>query len=93
MDNKTFIEQLSVRFDISISTVNSLVEIMSTEIAKTAVNLDSVVIPGFGCFDSKLREERISLHPASGKRLLIPPRIVLAFKQSPVLKQKINNGR
>ncbi|MCH5227205.1 MAG: HU family DNA-binding protein [Muribaculaceae bacterium] len=93
MDNKKFIEELSSRLDISVSTVSLLVESLSKEMAERAANLDSIVVPGFGVFEPKLREERVAVHPASGKRLLVPPRIFLSFKQSPVLKQKINNGR
>lgn len=93
MDNKKFIEELSHRTDVSISTVTSLIEGLCGEIAKTASNLDSVVVPGFGTFDTKLREERVSVHPASGKHLLVPPRITLTFRQSPVLKQRLNNGK
>lgn len=93
MDNKTFIEELSSRLDISLQTVNALVEGLCEEFSKQASNLDGIVVPGFGSFEPKLREERISLHPASGKRLLVPPRIFLTFKQSPVLKQKLNNGK
>lgn len=90
MDNKKFIEELSARLDVSVSTVTMLTELMAKEFARTATDLDTIVVPGFGTFESKLRGERISMHPASGKRLLVPPRIVLYFKQSPVLKQKIN---
>lgn len=93
MDNKKFIEELSSRLDISLSTVNILVDGLTQEFAKTSSNLDSIVVPGFGIFESRLREERVSVHPASGKRLLVPPRIAMSFKQSPVLKQKINNGK
>lgn len=90
MDNKTFTDILSSRLDISLTTVNTLIEAMGSEFAKAASNLDGVVVPGFGTFEPRLREERVSLHPASGKRLLVPPRIYLSFKQSPLLKQKIN---
>ncbi|MCH5231010.1 MAG: HU family DNA-binding protein [Muribaculaceae bacterium] len=91
MDNKTFLETLSHRLDISLGTVSTLVEALSGEVARQAGNLDQIVIPGFGIFEPRLREERVSVHPASGKRLLVPPRIYLAFKQSPILKQKINS--
>lgn len=93
MDNKKFIEALSSRLDISVSSVNILIESLNKEISTSIINLDSVVVPGFGIFESKLREERVALHPASGKRLLVPPRMFISFKQSPVLKQKINNGK
>ena len=93
MDNKTFIEELSSRLDISVATVNTLLEGFSEEFAKISGKLEGLVVPGFGTFEPKLREERISVHPASGKRLLVPPRILVSFKQSPVLKQKLNHGK
>lgn len=92
MDNKKFIDELSSRLDISVATVGLLIEGLCKEFSGTASELDSIVVPGFGTFESRLREERVALHPASGKRLLVPPRVFLSFKQSPVLKQKINHG-
>ena len=93
MDNKSFINVLSSRLDISIDSVVSLIDGFSSEMARTVANLDGIVVPGFGTFEPKLREERVSLHPATGKRLLVPPRINLTFKASPLLKQKLNNGK
>lgn len=90
MDYKKFLEELSIRLDVSTQTVASLTEALAKEIAVSAAELDTVVVPGFGTFTSRLREERVAVHPASGKRLLVPPRIYLSFKQSPLLKQKIN---
>ena len=93
MDNKQFNEELSSRLDISLATVALLTEQLNREFVKAASQLDGIVVPGFGVFEPKLREERVAVHPASGKRLLVPPRLYLTFKQSPVLKQKINNGK
>ena len=93
MDNKKFTEELSGRLDISLTSVNSMIEHLTQEVVKIASNLDGIVVPGFGTFEPRLRDERISVHPASGKRLLVPPRIYLSFKTSPSLKQKINNGK
>ena len=83
-------EELSSRLDISLTTVGLLNEALTKEMAKAAQNIDSVVVPGFGTFESRLREERVALHPATGKRLLVPPRVNIVFKQSPVLRAKIN---
>ena len=92
MDNKTFIEELSRRLDISRETVASLTEAFSRSLGNSAGEMESLVIPNFGIFEPRMRQERIALHPASGKKLLVPPRIVLSFKCSPTLKQRINNG-
>ena len=46
-----------------------------------------------GDYDYPLHEERIAVHPASGKKLLVPPRIFLAFKSSAALKNRLNHGK
>lgn len=54
---------------------------------------DIVSLPGFGNFEPRKRNERIMSHPSSkGKRLLVPPKLVVSFKPSSVLKNKINAG-
>jgi DNA-binding protein HU-beta len=53
-------------------------------------NGKSIVIQGFGSFEVKKKMERISVNPTTGKRYLIPPKLVLAFKQSNVLKEMFN---
>lgn len=93
MNNKSFVEELSARLDVSVDSVNTFIDSLGSVVAKTCSNLEGIVVAGFGTFEPKLRQERISVHPASGKRLLIPPRIYLSFKASPVLKQRINDGK
>ena len=43
-----------------------------------------------GIYPIGKKMERISVNPTTGKRYLIPPKLVLAFKQSNVLKEKFN---
>ena len=51
---------------------------------------DTVSVSSFGTFEVKKKMERISVNPTTGKRYLIPPKLVLGFKQSNVLKEKFN---
>ena len=51
----------------------------------------SVLFNNFGTLEVKKREERISVNPASGKRMLIPPKLVVKFKMSNTLKDKLKN--
>lgn len=92
MDNKTLTDTLSRRLGISRETVATLIEGLGGVMGECGSELDTVAISGFGSFEPRKRSERVALHPASGKRLLIPPKIVLAFKPSPSLKQKIREG-
>ncbi|MBD5419566.1 MAG: HU family DNA-binding protein [Bacteroides sp.] len=58
-------------------------------LADTLVDMDTLIIPGFGQFEAKKRKERVTVHPATGRRLLVPPKIVVGFKPSGVLKSKL----
>lgn len=92
MDNKTLIDTLSGRLNTSPETVVSLIGALSNVMGECGSELDTVSITGFGSFEPKKKSERVALHPASGKRLLIPPKVVMAFRPSASLKQKIRKG-
>lgn len=51
--------------------------------------MDSVSIQGFGTFEPRKKLERIAVNPATGKRMLIPPKIVLSFKPGINIKNKL----
>lgn len=92
MDNKTLLENLSNRLDISRETVATLIEGLSGVIGDCGASMESVTVASFGTFEPRKRLERVALHPASGRRLLVPPKVVLTFKPSSILKQRIKNG-
>lgn len=92
MDNKTLTDTLSRKLDISRETVTSLLSGLTEVVGKCAVELDSVTIPSFGSFEPRRRAERVAVHPLSGKKLLVPPKITLGFRPSAILKQKVKNA-
>ncbi len=91
MDHKTFLETLSQRVNAGKEETSDMIESLCKVLADTALDGDSVTFPGFGSFEPKKRLERIALHPSSGKRMLIPPKITLSFRPSTLLKQKVRN--
>ena len=89
MNNKDFIQTLAS--DLAI-TPKAAQKMTSALIATLAENLDSdtsLSIQGFGSFEVKKKRERIVVEPATRQRKLIPPKLVLAFKPSAVLKEKM----
>lgn len=90
MDNKTLIDSLSKRCGRSKADVTTLINGLAETIRDKCSDMDIVAVPGFGSFEPKKRLERVSIHPQTGKRLLVPPKIVVAFKPSALLKQKMN---
>ena len=93
MDNKTLTDHLSRNLDISRESAIKMIESLAEAFGKCGAEMDSISLPGFGVFEPRKRQERIALHPASGKRLLVPPRVSMSFKMSPLLKQRINDGK
>ncbi len=47
-----------------------------------------VSVQGFGNFEVKKKAERISVNPATKQRMLVPPKLVLAFKPAISMKDK-----
>ena len=43
-------------------------------------------------FETKKKMERIMVNPASGQRMLVPPKLVLNFKRNQTLKEKLKGG-
>lgn len=89
MDNKTFIDKLSSKTGLDFEDIEILIEGLGAIIADSLQKGNALAIPTVGTFEPKLREEKITTHPASGKRLMIPPKLSVAFKPSAQLKQKL----
>lgn len=92
MDYKTFIDTLGKRVNASKEETAEMVASLSDVITACALDGDIVSFPGFGNFEPKKRNERVSVHPSTGKRMLLPPKITLSFKPSTLLKQKVRNN-
>ena len=89
MDSKTFVNNLAERLGRSPEETSNLIKSLSQVVADSVKEGDSLSMPGFGTFEPKMKAERVALHPASGKKLLVPPRLAVVFKPSAILKQKV----
>ena len=67
-----------------------VVETFLESIKRTLESGEDVLISGFGKFCVNEKKERKGRNPATGKDLMLPPRTVITFKCSPVLKKKVN---
>ncbi len=90
MNNKEFINELAKQTNRSASTATKLVDDALNILEEHFLQGDVVSVSSFGTFEVKKKMERISVNPTTGKRFLIPPKLVLGFKQSNVLKDKFN---
>ncbi|MBD5184460.1 MAG: HU family DNA-binding protein [Bacteroidales bacterium] len=89
MDNKQFIDILSERIGLDKESTAKVISDLSEIIADTVVDEDCVVVPSFGSFEPKKKLERVVVHPSTGKKILIPPRLTMGFKPSTMLRNDI----
>ena len=89
MDNKKLVETVAGNLGRSTEDVNKLIDAFAGVLRSRCGEMDSVVLPGFGTFEPKKRNERVMVHPSSGRRMLVPPKVVMGFKVSNVLKAKL----
>lgn len=89
MNNKEFIAELARRTKSNAKETQQKVNTLVAEITEHLCEEDSIAIPNFGTFETKKRLERVLISPTTGQRMLVPPKMVVGFKQSNVLKNKI----
>jgi len=90
LNTKELITELKNRLNLEEDKVEMLLDSTVKTIEKELLNDNSVSIQGFGTFEVRKKEERISVNPATKQRMLIPPKLALAFKPSSTLKERVN---
>ncbi|WP_455593082.1 HU family DNA-binding protein [Bacteroides sp.] len=88
MNNKEFTSELSRRLGYTLKDTSELMSSMLTTMADRLQDSNVVAIQGFGSFEVKKKAERISINPTTKQRMLVPPKLVLAYKPSTTLKDK-----
>jgi len=91
MNNKELIDALAQRTELSRENVKTLLLTTVDEIKKNLLDGQTIGIQGFGTFETKLKEERVSFNPLLKKRMFMPPKITANFRPSSILKDKIKS--
>ena len=89
MDNKKLIATVATNLGRTQEDVGKLLDAFVGALTASCSEMDSVHVPGFGTFEPKKRDERVMVHPSTGKRMLVPPKVTVGFKVSNVLKTKL----
>ncbi len=84
---ETIQDQIGLPMEKSVELLETLLEIMK----KSLEEGDDVLISGFGKFCVKQKSERKGRNPATGEDLILPPRKIVSFKCSSVLRKRIDN--
>ena len=88
MNNKEFTSELSRRLGYTLKDTSELVASLLSDMARQLEEGNIISIQGFGTFEVKKKAERISVNPTTKQRMLVPPKLVLTYKPSILLKDK-----
>lgn len=89
MNNKQFLTELSGKSRMSAEQAEQQVQALVGVMESLWQNGDSVSLSGFGVLEVKKKNERVSVNPTTGVRMLVPPKLVLTYKPSSILKEKL----
>ena len=89
MNNKQFLTELSGKCQMSADQAAQQVQTLIGVMENLWHNGDSVSLSGFGVLEVKKKNERVSVNPTTGARMLVPPKLVLTYKPSSILKEKL----
>ena len=88
MNNKHFTSELSRRLGYTIKDTSELMSSLLSDMTQELQEGNVVTIQGFGTFEVKKKAERITVNPTTKQRMLVPPKLVLAYRPSGQLKEK-----
>lgn len=91
MNHKELINSISNEMDLPKAETERLLDETVSFFVKQLSESNTIGIQGFGTFEVRKKEERISVHPSTQVRTIIPPKLVVNFKQSNVLKEKLKD--
>ena len=89
MNNKEFIAELAERTGYSTKDTQKLAGNLIDAMGDAFQEDNSVLVPYFGVFETKKKMERVIVNPGTGQRMLVPPKLVLTYKPSSILKEKL----
>lgn len=89
MNNKEFIALISDRLNMSVKDTSAIMTGLTAEMTSKFEEGACLSISGFGSFEVKKKLERVLVNPSTKQRMLVPPKLVLGFKPSTVLKEKL----
>jgi DNA-binding protein HU-beta len=89
LNNKEFISELSQKLGYSTLKTSELLNSVFDTMIQHLQNGKTITIQGFGSFEIKKKAERISVNPATQKRMFVPPKLTMTYKPGISLKDKL----
>ena len=91
MNNNEFIKSLSERTGQSQGEIRRLLGHITETFRKTLDEDFRFTIPRLGTFGTRTRQKRKAYHPHHKKYMVLPPKRIVSFKTSSVLKKNVKD--
>lgn len=91
MNQRELITKMAAKMNVPKSLVENLLETTIVTCTELLVEEKTIGFQSFGNFEVRKKEERLSVHPSTQIRTMIPPKLVVNFKQSNILKEKLKD--
>ena len=89
MNNKEFVAELSRRMGYTLKDTSSLMSALVAEMTEQLEDENVITVQNVGSFEVKKKQERVVVNPATQQRMLVPPKLIISFKPSASLKEKM----
>jgi len=89
MNYSEFLTVLAQRLQLSKAEAERRLDETTAIITAELVKNNVVSIMNFGTLEVKKRQERLSIHPTTGKKLLVPPKLIVKYRASVSLSKKL----
>lgn len=93
MNNKEYVAKVAMETGLSTGDVQKKLSALIAVMTEQLQDSNSIAISGFGTFEVKKKNERVSVNPVTKKRLLIPPKLVVNFRPASSVKEKLKEKK
>ncbi|MDD3080172.1 MAG: HU family DNA-binding protein [Paludibacter sp.] len=92
MNHKELVAGIATKANLSKAETERMLDAVVSVLSDELIDGKTVGFQSFGAFEVRKKEERLSVHPSTQIRTLIPPKLVVNFKQSNILKEKLKEN-
>ncbi|MCQ2343593.1 MAG: HU family DNA-binding protein [Paludibacteraceae bacterium] len=89
MNHKELQAALAEKTGMSQKQCQAILDVFVDVMRKSVVEGESTQMLDLGAFDVREKEQKVMFNPLTGKRSLIPPKLVVGFKASATTKNQI----
>lgn len=91
MKHKDLVDDMATGLNLPVDEVSALLDDTVSVLNQLLADGKTIGVQSFGSFEVKKKEERLSVHPVTKIKTLVPPKLAVAFKQSNLFKSKLKD--